>query len=41
MADMASELEAAAFRLRRAGQDDLARELTGGRCAMPSRRSRT
>lgn len=28
MADMASELEAAAFRLRRAGQDDLARELT-------------
>ena len=25
---MASELEAAAFRLRRAGQDDLARELT-------------
>ena len=27
MADMASELEAAAFRLRRAGQDDLAREL--------------
>lgn len=28
MADMASELEAAAVRLRRAGQDDLARELT-------------
>jgi hypothetical protein len=28
MADMASELEAAAFRLRRAGQDGLARELT-------------
>ena len=28
MADMASELEAAAFRLRRAGQEDLARELT-------------
>ena len=27
MADMASELEAAAVRLRRAGQDDLAREL--------------
>jgi hypothetical protein len=30
MADMASELEAAAFRLRRAGQDDLARELAAG-----------
>ena len=30
MADMASELEAAAFRLRRAGQDDLARELNAG-----------
>ncbi len=28
MADMASELEAAAVRLRRAGQDGLARELT-------------
>jgi uncharacterized protein YbjT (DUF2867 family) len=28
MADMASQLEAAAVRLRRAGQDDLARELT-------------
>ena len=28
MADMASELEAAAVRLRRAGQDSLARELT-------------
>ena len=28
MADMASELEAAAFRLRRAGAEDLARELT-------------
>ena len=30
MADMAAELEAAAFRLRRAGQDDLARELNAG-----------
>ncbi len=30
MADMASELEAIAFRLRRAGQEDLARELTAG-----------
>ena len=30
MADMASELEAVAFRLRRAGQEDLARELTAG-----------
>ena len=28
MADMASELEAAAVRLRRAGEDGLARELT-------------
>ena len=28
MADMASELEAIAFRLRRAGEEDLARELT-------------
>ena len=28
MADLASQLEAAAFRLRRAGRDDLARELT-------------
>jgi hypothetical protein len=30
MADMASELEAVAFRLRRAGREDLARELTAG-----------
>ena len=30
MADMATQLEAAAFRLRRAGQDDLARELNAG-----------
>src|SRR6266516_2233339 len=30
MADMASELEAIAFRLRRAGEEDLARELTAG-----------
>ena len=30
MADMASELEAVAFRLRRAGEEDLARELTAG-----------
>ena len=30
MADMASELEAVAFRLRRAGAEDLARELTAG-----------
>jgi len=30
VADMASELEAVAFRLRRAGQEDLARELTAG-----------
>jgi hypothetical protein len=30
MADMASELEAIAFRLRRAGAEDLARELTAG-----------
>jgi len=28
MADLASQLEAAAFRLRRAGQEDLARQLT-------------
>jgi len=30
VADMASELEAVAFRLRRAGEEDLARELTAG-----------
>jgi hypothetical protein len=30
MADMASQLEAAAFRLRRAGEEDLARELNRG-----------